>query len=627
MDKNTLVESMNADKEILETAKSCGHYAMCKIDFLGCGVCASGLEKHYVSFYPQGRMDLYAALAEGEIPVTRKCLEITEGCNLCGKCDYNCYFSSELRPSKVMKALKAHIADYLNNGGGIVDIPHDGLLVEIKKIVGEEWASNDPAILAAYHHDLCPHVEFHQPRYVVLPQSKEEIAALIRLLRVQGVNYVARGNGASSHGLAFSDGAVLDLSRMKTMDFDEKNWSVTVGPGVSAFEVQKAAQQRGYRVNTAEPAANVCANIMTSGLISTYAPSFGIGADNYIDAEFIGKDGEYFRLNELTAPNLFSFQNNLAEPEHLAICVSVTIKLHPRMSDEAGVLVPFDSLAKALDFSKECAARRIGLAIVILGREFISTFLAPTKGLATDVKEIFSLRLGMPYLVLLTGDTHALRSVRDMGHPLINQKLFKTLYLNIPKLKSSGWLDMLEGVSNDQLFSYLKLPQLPDLAEMALGSSSATLTRDIDPELRPFFTKLYAKPELTNLVWINTFRIYSSRYCRANPSVSLVFYLPIDNALIREIQEGFDAIAAKHRVKGEFGFITPLDCGKRCVFEYDFYFNHLDPEEKVRIQEAAREAGALLDDYDQKTGVIRQVRYLVNRGCCRTENLLYTTKG
>ena len=35
-----------------ETARNCRHYAMCKIDFLGSGVCESGLEKHYVSLSP-----------------------------------------------------------------------------------------------------------------------------------------------------------------------------------------------------------------------------------------------------------------------------------------------------------------------------------------------------------------------------------------------------------------------------------------------------------------------------------------------------------------------------------------------------------------------------------------------
>ena len=97
--------------EILKTAKNCRHYAMCKIDFLGSGVCESGIEKQFVSYYPQGRMDLYAALIENKIPVTEKCVDIAESCDLCGKCDYQCYFVTEMRPSKVMKALKEHVSE------------------------------------------------------------------------------------------------------------------------------------------------------------------------------------------------------------------------------------------------------------------------------------------------------------------------------------------------------------------------------------------------------------------------------------------------------------------------------------------------------------------------------------
>ena len=43
---------------------------MCKIDYLGTGLCPPGKRYHYVSYYPQGRMDLYAALVGGLIPVT-----------------------------------------------------------------------------------------------------------------------------------------------------------------------------------------------------------------------------------------------------------------------------------------------------------------------------------------------------------------------------------------------------------------------------------------------------------------------------------------------------------------------------------------------------------------------------
>ena len=46
-------------------AAQCRHYAMCKIDYLGTGLCPAGAEKPYVSYFPQGRMDLYHALSKG----------------------------------------------------------------------------------------------------------------------------------------------------------------------------------------------------------------------------------------------------------------------------------------------------------------------------------------------------------------------------------------------------------------------------------------------------------------------------------------------------------------------------------------------------------------------------------
>jgi UDP-N-acetylenolpyruvoylglucosamine reductase len=530
----------------------------------------------------------------------------------------------ELRPSKVMKALKDHVGEYLKSGGKIAPAKEDGLLAEMKGIVGDDWATNDPAVRITYHHDLCPHVTFKMPEYVVMPNSIGEISAIVKLLNINKIPYVVRGNGASSHGLVFSEGAVLDLNRMKTMEFDEKNWLVKAGPGVAAFDLQREAGKRGFRVHTAEPAALVCANIMTSGLLSTFSTAYGVSADNFIDAEFVARDGSYFRLNDIASPNLFAFHHANAEHEAFAICVSVGMKLHPVTDDEEGILVPFESLDKALAFAGECATRRIGLAIGILGEEFMSCFLAPTVKRTADVKDIFTQKLGMPYLVLLIGDKYALRSVSEMGYPVIGQKLFKTLFHGLSALKSAKWSDLLEELSNDEPFSYLRLSHFAELAETALAPSPAQLTQDIDPDLSSFFEELYSRPEMTDLVWLNTFRIMSSRYNREKPCVALVCYLPIDTALIADIESRFRDIARKHRLKSALGFITPIDSGKRCVWEYDYYFDHNDPAEVSSVRQAACEAGALLDDYSIKTGTIRQVRYVVNQGCCRKENLLYS---
>jgi len=164
-----------------KTAKNCRHYAMCKIDFLDSGVCASGLEKHFVSFYPQGRMILYEALVENKISVTEKCVEIADSCNLCGKCDYQCYFVNEMRPTKVMEALKNHVETFIKNGGKIKPTKDDRILNEIKKIVGDNWATNDEAITVTYSHDLSPISEPKIPDYIVMPNTKEEVASLVKL--------------------------------------------------------------------------------------------------------------------------------------------------------------------------------------------------------------------------------------------------------------------------------------------------------------------------------------------------------------------------------------------------------------------------------------------------------------
>ncbi len=50
-------------EETSKVASQCRHYAMCKIDFLQTGLCPAGEENHFVSYYPQGRMDLVHALA------------------------------------------------------------------------------------------------------------------------------------------------------------------------------------------------------------------------------------------------------------------------------------------------------------------------------------------------------------------------------------------------------------------------------------------------------------------------------------------------------------------------------------------------------------------------------------
>ncbi len=606
-----------------EIARNCRHYAMCKIDFLGSGVCESGLEKQFVSYFPQGRMILYEALIENKIPVTQKCVEIADDCNLCGRCDYQCYFLNEMRPVKVMEALKAHVEDFIKKGGKIKIAKDDDLLTEIKKIVGNKRASNDEAIRITYSHDMSPVSEPKIPDYVVMPESKEEISLLVKLFNKNKIKYTVRGNGQNLLGFAINDGVIIDLNRMKTVEFDEKNWCVKAGPGVTAFDLQKQARKRGYRINAGEPAALVCANIMCSGIMSTFSATYGINADNYIDAEFVNKEGSFFSLNDPDSPNLYSYRN-LEHKSSPGICISASIRLHPTTDDEKGILVPFENLTEAIDFIRNCAIRHVGLAMGIVGTEYISTFLSLTKKSAEEIKSIFGDKLGIPYMVVVIGDKYAIRTIGEMGYPFFDQRLFNALYLGLPSLKSADWLDLIKQFSDDEPYSYLRIKSFADLLEAALSPSPALYVQEVDPELKTFFEKLFSNPEMTDLVWLSMFRIMSTRLGRKKPFLPVLIYLPIDNALIKELNEKFRLIAVKHGIDNDFGFITPIDNGKRCIFEYDYFFDYNNPEELTRIRLAATEANELVDEYSVKTGTVRGHPYVLYQGFCRKENLLYS---
>jgi FAD/FMN-containing dehydrogenase len=155
----------------------------------------------------------------------------------------------------------------------------------------------------------------------------------------------------------------LKKKRMKTIEFDEKNWLVKTGAGVTAFDLQTEAKKRGFRVNVAEPSALFCANIMCSGIFSTFSASYGTAADNYIDAEFVSKDGDCFKMNDKDAPNIFAF--NPTDAGIPAICTSADIKLHPINEDERGLLVPFATMAEALDFTNPIFKRCMDYAVAV----------------------------------------------------------------------------------------------------------------------------------------------------------------------------------------------------------------------------------------------------------------------
>ena len=624
-------------EEAARTAGQCRHYAMCKIDYLGTGLCPAGMANHFVAYYPQGRMDLVKAIAAGDLKVTERLVDIANTCTLCGSCDLQCHFISELRPLAVMKALKSYVEAHILAGKPVIPEKPPGFeerfLGELREITGDRWTSNDPAITMAYFSDPSPVTVARLPRAVVLPKSAEEVQGLVRAARKHKVPVMVRGNGSSVMGFVMTDGLLIDTQRMKNMSFDTDNWCVTVGAGVSAFELQKEAVARGYRVNVAEPAALVCANLMCSGIMSLFSTAYGTLDDGYVDAEFISPEGERFKLSDRGQPNLYRFfREDRPSP---GICTSAQIKLFPVTRDEEGFLAPVETLQEALVLCRELSRRRIGFGLGVLGADYIAAFMSPGSALARKVKDFIGTTLRSPYMVMVLGDAKDRAAVESMNRAILSNELFRSLMLGIANLSPARegnhdtLVDILQSVEDsdgEPLIHLFEQGELRPVIEAALSPSPETHARVVPEDLRSLYAGLYARPEMTDLVWLNMFRILSARMGREKHMLPLVLYVPLDKPqVIESLVNGFRQIADSLKLKNDFGFVSPIDFGKRAFLEYDFYLDQNDPDEILRSRTALESAAELIEKTAASVPGVQWIRYTLNQGCCRKENVLYTT--
>ncbi len=611
------------DHEALSTAARCRHYAMCKIDYLGTGLCPSGPEKHFVTFYPQGRMDLYRGLAEGRIPVTAALAEAADTCDLCGRCDLQCHFVTGMQPTSVMRALKDLVEAHRRAGGEVLSPAEDEGLRKMRGIVGRDGASNDPAVLWTYADDPFPLAGPRMPRYVALPRSRDEVSALVRLAGALGLPFAVRGNGGSVFGFVFTDGIVLDMGRMRGIAFDPENWCVAVEPGVTSFELQQEAFRRGLRVNAAEPAATVCGNIVCTGTFSTWSNVYGTAADSFVDMEFVGLDGSVFRLNDKRAPNHFAFEHKVVPSP--GICTKAYVRLHPKTDDEEGLLVPFEGLDEAVRFARELAQRRLGLAVGVLGTHYIATFLSPDEGLAAKLKEALPQALGIDYAVFAVADRFARDAIGKMAPAVIDASLLRLLMLGLPRLVEPSWLDLIrEFEGRERPWELLCRADMRPVVEAALRPSPETVSESVPEALRPFYRELYARPEMTDMVWLNMHRIVSARMSRRKHMFAFLVYVPPDKPLvIREVLDGFARVAEANGIDHDFGFLTPMDLGRRAILEYDYYVDHTDPAEREKIARALPEIEPWLDGLAARVPGVLSLKYVFSQGCSRKENFLY----
>jgi UDP-N-acetylenolpyruvoylglucosamine reductase len=615
-------------QEAVKIAEKGTHCGMCKVDFLGSGVCPSGKKNGFAAYWPDGRMEIVKALYSDKLKPTEELKKIANSCSICGICDKQCNFTTHLRPEKVAKALK----DYVNklDDNDFIKTPEDNTLKELHSIVGDKWASNDPAIIVSYTKTIIvPDAGINF--YVVMPETTEEVAEVVKYADKNNIPYLPRGNGTLlsmfietllAKAVSLEKGIIFDLRRLKKIEIDEENKTATIGVGVTAFELQKEVYKHGMRALVAEAEAHVCVNIASVGIISTWGNTYGWGSDNFTNATLIDSKGNIIHHNDEELNNPYSTNNNFTNltltPS--TIITEATVKLHPIFNDEEAILVPFENLDDALDLAMELAKRRVGLSLAVISSKYLSEFISPTNEIAEDFEYIAKNYLKFNFIVDVVCDKYDKMIVEDLADVTIDQKMMRTLILGSPRfasLKDSEFLKILSE-EKEPLKAIFAGPMKSHL-EKALDPSPKQIAKVYDEDLQDFFEKVYSKPEMTDVVWLHAFRILPSRLMRQRMFMLRGGYIVADKKKILDLNDMLKKVGDKHKLLNALGFISFLENGKFAFVEYDYYFDHLDPDSHNRLNQSIVESLQL----ELKIKGLLPIEYVFHKGLFRKEHLFY----
>ena len=226
-------------------------------------------------------------------------------------------------------------------------IEKDTLLKELTDALGIDYVSSDPAILVCYSRDQSTKPA-KSPTIVVLPGSKEDIQAVVKIANRFKIPVIPRSTGVNVVGQCVpskDESVLMDLKRMnKIIEIDEKNMTAIIEPGVLMAQLQAEAYKCGLKVivPSAPGSVSVISNYVGARGISIASVKYGVGDNHIVGLEWILPDGTLLELGSVVYHN--GWQSGcighspgpdftglfLEAGGGLGICTKAKIKLYPK---------------------------------------------------------------------------------------------------------------------------------------------------------------------------------------------------------------------------------------------------------------------------------------------------------
>nr|WP_308286026.1 FAD-binding and (Fe-S)-binding domain-containing protein [Streptomyces drozdowiczii] len=134
------------------------------------------------------------------------------------------------------------------------------------------------------------------PGTVLMPRSKEDVIAAVRIAREHGVPVTVRGGGTSCAGNAVGPGLVIDFSRSmnRVLSVDPDTSTAVVEPGAVLSALQKKALPHGLRFGPDPSTATRCTigGMIGNNACGPHGLSYGRTADNVVSMTWLTGTGE-----------------------------------------------------------------------------------------------------------------------------------------------------------------------------------------------------------------------------------------------------------------------------------------------------------------------------------------------
>lgn len=220
-------------------------------------------------------------------------------------------------------------------------------------LVGSKNVIADPESLRVYECDALLALRA-LPQLVVLPETTEQVQALLRLCYSRGVPVVARGAGTGLAGgaLPVADGIVLGLSKMQQIiKIDPNNRTARVQPGVRNLAISEAAKAYGLYY-APDPSSQIACTIggnIAENSGGVHCLKYGLTVHNVVQIKLVTLTGELVTLGGggLDAPGYDLLAVTIGSEGLLGVVVEATLRLLPSQPCTQVLLAAFDSIEQA----------------------------------------------------------------------------------------------------------------------------------------------------------------------------------------------------------------------------------------------------------------------------------------